>query len=70
LAGFAEEYEDDFVKAIIGHSMKTAESDRGIKQRELDNLLKLDNELDKLFEWLYEDICCKGRLSKPSYYSG
>jgi DNA invertase Pin-like site-specific DNA recombinase len=55
LAGFAEEYEDDFVKAIIGHSMKTAETERGIKQRELNTLLKRDNELDKLFERLYED---------------
>ena len=55
LAGFATKYEDDFVKAIIGHSMKTAETDRAIKQRELDSLTARDKELDTLFERIYED---------------
>jgi hypothetical protein len=55
LAQFADNYEDEFVKAIIGHSMKTAETHRAIKQRELDNLLARDKELDILFEKIYED---------------
>ena len=55
LAQFANSYEDDFIKAIIGHNMKTAETDRAIKQRELDNLLSRDKELDTLFERMYED---------------
>jgi hypothetical protein len=55
LTQFANRYEDDFVKAIIGHSMKTAETDRAIKQRELDSLIARDKELDTLFERIYED---------------
>ncbi|MDR1132451.1 MAG: recombinase family protein, partial [Oscillospiraceae bacterium] len=55
LTSFAEQYEDDFLKAILGHSMKTAETDRARKQRELDGLLARDRELDTLFERIYED---------------
>ena len=55
LTSFANRYEDDFVKAIIGHSMKTAESDKSRKQKELDGLLARDRELDCLFERIYED---------------
>jgi len=55
LAKFADKYENDFVKAIIGHSMKTAETDRSVKQKELDGLLARDKELDRLFEKIYED---------------
>lgn len=45
LACFANEYEDEFVKAMMGHSAKVTENDRVRKQR----------ELDMLFEKLYED---------------
>lgn len=55
LAQFASIYEDDFVKAIISHSIETAETNRGIKKRELDGLTARDNELDSLFERIYED---------------
>ncbi len=55
LTQFANEYENDFVKSIIGHSMDKAQSDRAKKQRELDALLARDKELDRLFEKLYED---------------
>jgi DNA invertase Pin-like site-specific DNA recombinase len=55
LTCFANEYEDDFVKAIIGHSMKIAESERCQKQRELDGLCLRDRELDILFGRIYED---------------
>ena len=55
LTQFASRYEDDFLKAIIGHSMKTAETDKARKQRELDGLLARDRELDTLFERIYED---------------
>ncbi len=55
LTQFADEYEDDFVKAIMGHSAKVAQNDRARKQRELDGLLARDKELDVLFERLYED---------------
>ena len=55
LSKFADEYEDDFVKAIIGHSMKNMQIDRGLRQQEFDKLLARDRELDTLFEKLYED---------------
>ena len=55
LACFANEYEDDFIKAMMGQSAKVAENDRARKQRELDGLLARDKELDVLFEKLYED---------------
>ena len=55
LAAFANEYEDDFIKAMMGRSAKVAENDRARKQRELDGLLARDKELDALFERLYED---------------
>ena len=55
LTKFADEYEDDFVKTIMGHSAKKEENDRARKQRELDGLLVRDKELDLLFERLYED---------------
>ena len=55
LAAFAHEYENDFIKAMMGRSAKVAENDRMRKQRELDRLLARDKELDGLFERLYED---------------
>ena len=55
LACFASEYENDFIKAIIGRSAKVAENTALRKQRELDALTARDRELDMLFERLYED---------------
>ena len=55
LACFANEYENDFIKAMMGRSAKVAQNDRARKQRELDALLARDKELDMLFERLYED---------------
>ena len=55
LAHFANEYEDDFIKAMMGQSAKVADNDRARKQRELDGLLARDKELDVLFEKIYED---------------
>lgn len=55
LACFANEYENDFIKAMVGRSAKVAENERVRKKRELDALLARDRELDTLFERLYED---------------
>ena len=55
LAYFASEYENDFIKAMIGRSAKVAENATLRKQRELDTLTARDRELDMLFERLYED---------------
>lgn len=35
LASFANEYEDDFIKAMMGRSAKVTENERARKQREL-----------------------------------
>jgi hypothetical protein len=70
LTQFADDYEEDFVKTIMGHSAKVAQNDRERKQRELDGLLARDKELDVLFERLYEDNVCgkidDARFSKMS----
>ena len=66
LTEFANRYEDDFIKAIIGHSMKTAETDRTIKQKELDKLMARDKELDCLFERIYEDNVA-GKISDERF---
>ena len=55
LDAFASEYEDAFIKAIMGRSAKMAENARVRKQRELDGLVSRDKELDMLFDRLYED---------------
>ena len=55
LACFANEYENDFIKAMVGRSAKVAENERVRKKRELDGLLARDREVDTLFERLYED---------------
>lgn len=55
LACFASEYENDFIKAMIGRSAKVAENTALRKQRELDALTARDREFDMLFERLYED---------------
>jgi hypothetical protein len=63
LTEFSSRYEDDFVRAVIGHSMKTVEAGRVLKQKELDGLLVRDRELDTLFTRIYEDKVCQGILS-------
>ena len=55
LTKFADEYEDDFVKAILGYSMQALQADRELKGKELAGLLARDKELDRLFEKIYED---------------
>ena len=66
LATFANEYERDFVKAMMGRSAKVAENDRARKQRELNTLLTRDKELDMLFERLYEDNVL-GRVTNEQF---
>ena len=64
LACFASEYENDFIKAMIGRSAKVAENATLRKQRELDALTARDRELDMLFERLYEDNV-SGQIDDP-----
>ena len=55
LTKLATQYEDEFAKIVMGHSIKTAEQERNLKQKELNTLMARDKELDNLFEHLYED---------------
>ena len=56
LACFANEYENDFIKAMVGRSAKVAENDRVRKKRELDGLLARDKELDMPVHTLKRNI--------------
>ena len=66
LTKFASQYEDDFVRAVMGHSQETVAADRQIKQKELNALLSRDKELDTLFERLYEDNVA-GKISDERF---
>ena len=39
----------------MGHSIKAAEQEQRMKQKELNSLIARDKELDTLFEKIYED---------------
>ncbi len=66
LTKFASLYEDEFLKAVIGHSQQAAETDRKLKEKELKTLLARDEELDRLFERIYEDNV-SGKLSDDRF---
>ena len=66
LTKFASLYEDEFLKAVIGHSQQAAETDRKLKEKELRALLARDEELDGLFERIYEDNV-SGKLSDDRF---
>lgn len=66
LTKYASLYEDDFIKAVIGHSQETAEQERRLKEKELKTLLARDDELDGLFERIYEDNV-SGKLSDDRF---
>ena len=66
LTKFASLYEDDFLKAVIGHSQQVDEADRKLKEKELKALLARDEELDGLFERIYEDNV-SGKISDERF---
>ena len=66
LTKFASLYEDEFVKAVIGHSQQAEQTDRKLKEKELQTLLARDEELDGLFERIYEDNV-SGKLSDDRF---
>jgi len=55
LTKFASQYEDEFARIVMGHSQKAAAFERQKKQQELTKLLARDQELDRLFNRMYED---------------
>lgn len=66
LTKFASLYEDELVKAVIGHSQQAEQTDRKLKEKELKTLLARDEELDGLFERIYEDNV-SGKLSDDRF---
>ena len=66
LTKFASLYEDEFVKAVIGHSQQAEQTDRKLKEKELRTLLARDEELDGLFERIYENNV-SGKLSDDRF---
>ena len=66
LTKFASLYEDEFVKVVIGHSQQAEQTDRKLKEKELQTLLARDEELDGLFERIYEDNV-SGKLSDDRF---
>ena len=66
LTKYADLYEDDFLKEVIGHSRQAEETERRLKEKELKSLLARDDELDGLFERIYEDNV-SGKLSDDRF---
>ena len=66
LTKLATQYESEFAKIVMGHSIKAAEQERQLKQKELNSLMARDKELDNLFEHLYEDNVC-GKISDDRF---
>ena len=66
LTKYAGLYEDDFLKEVIGHSRQAEETERRLKEKELKSLLARNDELDGLFERIYEDNV-SGKLSDDRF---
>lgn len=66
LTKLATQYESEFAKIVMGHSIKKAQQERQLKQKELNTLIARDKELDNLFEHLYEDNVC-GKISDDRF---
>ena len=66
LTKYAVHYEDQFLEAVMGSSQKCAEAEHKRKQKELAAAQARDNELDGLFERIYEDNLA-GKLSDERF---
>lgn len=62
LTKFASHYEDDFLKAVMGSTQQSTALNRKLMQKELVAMQARDEELDGLFERIYEDNL-SGKLS-------
>ena len=66
LTKYAVHYEDQFLEAVMGSSQKSAEAEHKRKQKKLAAAQARDNELDGLFERIYEDNLA-GKLSDERF---
>ena len=63
---FAERYEEEFVKIVLDSALREMEKTGRNRQKELDSLLARDQELDSLFERIYEDSL-SGRITEERF---
>ncbi len=66
LTKLATQYESEFAKIVMGYSIKAAEQERQLKQKELHTLNARNDELDNLFEHIYEDNV-SGKISDDRF---
>ena len=66
LTKYAVRYEDEFQQAIMGSTQKAVETERKLEQKELAAAQARDNELDGLFERIYEKGL-SGKLSDERF---
>ena len=66
LTKYASIYEDEFLKEVIGHSRQTEEANLKLKEKEVKSLLARNEELDGLFERIYEDNV-SGKISDERF---
>ena len=66
LTKFASHYEDDFLKAVMGSTQQSTALNRKLMQKELAAMQARDEELDGLFERIYEDNL-SGKLSDDRF---
>ena len=66
LTKLATQYETEFAKIVMGHSIQAAQQERQLKQKELNALTARDKELDNLFERIYEDNV-SGKISDDRF---
>lgn len=66
LTKFANRYEDDFLKAVMGSTQQSTALNRKLMQKELAAMQARDEELDGLFERIYEDNL-SGKLSDERF---
>ncbi len=50
LTKFATQYETEFAQIVMGHSIKAAEQEQRMKQKELNSLMVREKELDTLLK--------------------
>ena len=66
LTKLATQYESEFAKIVMGHSIQTAQQERRQKQKDINTLAARDKELDNLFEHIYEDNV-SGKISDDRF---
>jgi hypothetical protein len=65
---YAQNYEEAFVKIVLDSALREMEKTGRNRQKELDALIARDQELDVLFERVYEDSL-SGRITEERFAS-